>query len=250
MNRRDFIKIAGMFGMFSIVPEFATKGIEMSTYTELMMKLADGKTLDALEKAQLSQYTQRVDDVSEASKSWQNVDGKIKNQYLNLPLEVITSTTLVENVANFSVDIPSNYQHLVIMGQGRTTQAVYGSAIFVRFNNDNGANYRVNSLWAQSTTPAATQDTAATASIIGVFSGTSATSGSAGNFFAFVPHIGSSFWKGILSLIGNPYYDATNMEIDIYNGIWKNTSRINSIKFIPQSGNILAGSLISVYGIR
>lgn len=156
MNRRDFIKLSGMIGAFSFIPEFATKGIEMATYTELMMKLADGKTLDALEKEQLRQFTNDIDDARVLSQrlnsnaSFKSVDTKILNkETLARPVKIFRSTnqtipnntntdivfdTVVENGENGFVDI-TNFPKRITVPQGMGGKYIVGFHIITAAMN-------------------------------------------------------------------------------------------------------------------
>ncbi len=245
MNRRDFMKFAGV-SWFSL---FLPKGLQMATYTEVMMKIADRETLTELDKEVLRQNAKTTEDVNNSVKNWQSIDGKIKNDFLNLPISVISSTVLEKNVSDITIQIPSTYKHLIIMGQGRTTHADYASGIYIAFNGDHGNNYRTINDGAIGTAQSAQQWTT-TESPVGAFQATYGSSGASGSFFSFVPHINSSFWKSTLTLYSISEYDATNSELQFHASFWKNTSRITSINIIPEAGEILAGSLISVYGIK
>lgn len=244
MNRRDFIKFAGV-SWFSL---FLPKGLQMSTYTEIMVKLGNGETLSELEKEVLRQNAQTTEDVNNSVKNWQNIDGKIKNNFLNLPISVISSAVLEKNVSDVTIQIPSNYKHLLVMGQGRTTHVDWASGLYIAFNGDHGNNYRTINDGAIGLAQSAQQFTT-TEAPVGAFQATYGSAGASGSFFSFIPHINSDLWKSVLTLYSISEYNATNSELQFHASFWKNTSRITSINIIPENGEILAGSLISVYGV-
>lgn len=162
----------------------------------------------------------------------------------------IYSEILQANKTSITVNIPSNANHLLILGSVRTDRAAYNDGFIGRFNGDSGANYREGYNGAQNTTQVAGQTAGQTFFGISVTTGASATSNSFGGFFLFAPHIRSSVWKQTLRLSGTSEYSATDM-LNLFSSChWQNTSPVETVTFSSEnSANLLAGSLISVLGI-
>jgi hypothetical protein len=175
-------------------------------------------------------------------------DSKIDIQF---PTFSIYSEILQANRTSITVPIPSNANHLLIMGSVRTTRAAYNDGFIGRFNSDSGANYREIYDGAQSTTQLAGQTAGQTFFGISVTTGASATAGSFGGFFLFAPHVRSATWKQTIRLSGTSEYSATDMLNLASSCHWQNTSPIQTVTFLSENGaDILAGSLISVHGIQ
>ena len=224
----------------------------MASFQEIMEKLGDNKPLTPQEKSDLSLMAREIDTNRALIGSWQRgQDKKVNPVYLDLPFVPIYSNVLEQDTLSITIQIPSNYNHLFLMGAGRTTFAGYNDAIIGTFNDDSGANYRHQYDGAQNTTQLAAQATGRTSFIFGDFTGTSASSGAQGSFFSFIPHISGGFWKTIISLRGISQWSATDLVNIFYTAHWENTSRITSIKVSSANGaNLLAGSLFSVLGIK
>ena len=87
MNRRDFMKFAGV-SWFSL---FLPKGLQMATYTELMMKIADGQQLDAIEREQLRQYAGEMESNNKLVSSWKSIGNKVSSNYIDFPIIYLES---------------------------------------------------------------------------------------------------------------------------------------------------------------
>lgn len=217
----------------------------MSTYTELMMKMANGEKLDPLEKEQLRQYTSEIDNNRQIVSTWQSIDGKVLDRFINFPIKTIYSTLLVENVASINVQIPSTFSHLLILGAGKSTAAT-ADLMAMRFNGDSGSNYSYQYFQRASTTTSGGQDLSITQAPLGEFIDTSDDTLSA-SFFCIIPHYRSSYYKTTMTFTNfrNPSF----RYVKFFNSFWNDTSPISKITFLPQSGNIKAGSVFSVYGL-
>jgi len=169
---------------------------------------------------------------------------------LNLPFAPIYSRTLVSDVSSVTVDIPAGYSHLMMMGQFRTDRAAFSDSILIQFNGDTGTNYRTQQHYGRNATSGAAQLTSQTAVGFAFASGTSANANNSGNGFSVVMNYNSALWKNVLRLSGTPEYSGSDMIILSTVDFWQNTSPIRTIKFFPETGaNIVAGSIISIYGL-
>lgn len=170
---------------------------------------------------------------------------------INFPFFPIYSQSLESPTSSITVTIPSGLSNVIIMGSMRTDAASFNDTIGVRFNDDSGANYRTMFEGAQNTTQIATQNTSATYYGIGTSTGANATSGSHGNFLAYITNVYGNAWKSVLSIAGTSEYSASDVLTLLNSGHWKNTTPISTMQFFSTSGaNLVAGCLLSIYGIR
>jgi hypothetical protein len=217
------------------------------SFKDLLLKIANNARLTPSELDELGRY---------------GTDTEIRNGFvagnttaantLNVPFPFypIFSEVLQKDTATLTVQIPSGYKHLMIMGSGRTTEAAYSTNVFVKFNGDAGANYRYVYHGAQASTSLGAQFTAQNSAQLGMFCGASATADAPGVFFAVVPHYAGGFFKVVLSSAGLHSYSATDMvKLDLAT-FWQNTSIIQDATLFPVTGSFLAGSVLSLYGIQ
>lgn len=161
----------------------------------------------------------------------------------DLPLEA--------DLSSISIDIPPKYSSLILLSSGRTSAAVFSTTLNAQFNNDAGSNYRFNSVIGQNTTPLATESLAQTSIPVANFTGTSGDAGSASLAVTWFPNIRSPFWKNVVAIGGVPEYSANDDSLaGLIVGHWQNVAPILSIQLSMGSGNILAGSMFNVYGMR
>lgn len=169
-------------------------------------------------------------------------------------MEIIFSEVFTDNKTSLTVDIPQDYNHLVIRGSGRTNQAT-GGRIWAQFNGDQTTNYKWVGIQGDGSGASANvfADTTAIFASLGLF----ATSGAAANyssaFEATIPHYKSGFYKNVVG------YTNESEQNDVYviGSTWFSVSNISTIRFsatdntdVQDSADMLAGSIISVYGVR
>jgi len=217
-------------------------------FNKLLLKIAKNEQLTPQELDDLSRYG------TETQQRNSFLAGNITPASLlkiAFPVFPIYSEILEKNTTSILVNIPSNANHLLIMGSVRTNRAAsYNDGFIGRFNGDSGGNYREVYDGAQNTTQIAGQTAAQTFFGVSVTTAESATAGSFGGFFLFVPHIRSGTWKQTLRISGTSQYGATDMFDIVTSCHWQSTAKIQDITFSSEnSADILAGSLLSVYGI-
>lgn len=169
---------------------------------------------------------------------------------LNIPMafEVIASLVFEQNVTDYTLEIPSKYKHLIIIGSGRNTAATTNSDyLLAQYNADSAANYINQFFFAVHTSLTGTRDTAATEAVVGLLADGGRAADDASSFFTVIPHSGiSTLNKSAFSMLTPPYgsFYATGAN-------WDGTDPIASIKFFSGGGdNIAAGTSLSVYGLR
>jgi hypothetical protein len=151
------------------------------------------------------------------------------------------------NTITFS-SIPSTYKHLQIRFNAIID---VGCQILLRANGDTGAsNYTKHYTLGR---PSGT-----------LLSGGEATTGEMLMFGAYgsvatYPNVGiidifdyasTTKYKTAKSFAGANNNTGTNGENDIFSGLWKSTSAINSISIIVNSGSFATTSKVSLYGIK
>lgn len=166
-------------------------------------------------------------------------------------LTLISDSVLGADASNFDIqNIPATYKHLQIIGSLRGTGAVVFENSLIRFNNDSAANYD----WARAAANADTASASTTVgdtSIVGRNTGASATAGRFAGWNLWIPDyagtVANKTLIGQIALFGDN--TEANEVMDSTSGGWRSTSAISRITISPGSGNWLAGSRISLYGL-
>ena len=143
----------------------------------------------------------------------------------------------------------TSFDHLLVIGQFRTTEAAILSNVGVRANNDTGGNWDRQTVFGRNASTT-TEDAQAATSILGSMAGASAATGVAATFFMVVPFYGlTTLEKSGIILSGFADEAATGGDVRMSAWHWRNTAAINRLAFIAAAGNLLAGSGVTVYGI-
>jgi len=160
---------------------------------------------------------------------------------------------LAANAANFDViGIPQIYAQLLIMAQIRGTDAAGQISNWWRFNNDSGANYYYEYLTAFATTVSSAEGLAQAQIFAGNAPSAAAPAGAAAIFEAKIPnYAGTTFQKAIETVVANRNGTvSTTVRKDQSGGHWASTAAINRLTLYPNAGLYLAGSRLTVYGLR
>lgn len=159
--------------------------------------------------------------------------------------EPISSVTLTSAAASHTfTSIPGTFTDLVIVISSYTSNtsgAVEG--VRMRFNSDSGSNYSNTRLTGDGSSAASTRrsnETLMTGPIQGDSSGPFSV-----NVFHFMSYANTSVYKTVL-MGSSAATDAVYRVI----GLWRSTSAITSIEVFPSAGNFVAGSTLSLYGIK
>ena len=148
------------------------------------------------------------------------------------PLANTTVSIAAASVA-FS-NIPATYRDLILVSRNSMTLM---SPLYVRFNNDTGANYAAVRIFNAGSTP--TSDTASPAEI-GFNTTTNMGIANIMDYSATDKH------KSYLTRWGNA--DGTSY-VQFYAARWANTAAITTVNIAPSSGLITAGSTFALYGV-
>lgn len=165
-----------------------------------------------------------------------------------VPIASQTVTGSTTNVITFA-SIPQTYQDLVIIFNGRRTESVSSSNLFM-FYNATLSGYSTTILEGDGLSATSSRNTAASALWLGYVPGGSSTSGIFGSVKIDVLNYRSSTNKTTLSryasdLNGSGY---TGLRA----GLWSNTAAITALEFSTFSGSnyFAAGTTITLYGVR
>lgn len=220
----------------------------MSDFSDLLVKIAQNKNLTPSELADLERFGRETQSRNAFVGGNTTAHGSLA---VPTPFFPIYSEVLQVDTASLTINIPGGYKHLMIMGQSRSTEAAYANVLRARFNGDTGTNYREQYHGGQNASASIGAFTAQAYFSIGDVNGTSATTGAAGGYVVFIPHYTNNvFWKNAMSIRGIPLVNASSEDLNILlSAFWQSTAKIETMTFFPAAGNILAGSIISVYGI-
>lgn len=179
---------------------------------------------------------------STAATSWGSSPVKIDDQLLASTASSIT----------FVNPLPTGFRHLSIEWYARGDAAVTSTGIAMLINNDTGANYDFQRLRGTAAVASALEGLGGNQLAIGNIPAASATANYFGTGEARVNYYAgatgnknvtarSNLWTGNGSGAGFT---------EIYHGKWRTTgAAVTRIDLLPSSGNFVAGSLFTLYGI-
>lgn len=216
-------------------------------YSELAMKVARGETLDSYQLSEYQQYLTNDDTNRDLVNSWQQEDKRISSEFINFPIVLIGSQKITTSTPSVTFQVPIGYNHILIMGSGRTDVVAAGTEIVMQINGDTGSNYGTTSDGVDNDVFAKNQTNSTTYMVIGLFPGTLATTSASGMLFSYIFHVNSTdYWKSVISTRG---LFSGNMAFLGGFGQWKSTDRISSLT-IGTSGNFLTGTVLTILGIK
>jgi len=253
VNRKEFLELLGITVPAITAPKFIRKGSTMS-FTELLEKMAGGNQLTSWEIEQLKTEGRAMERAKKLVEDW-TVLGSDQFKLIP-PMSTIYSEVFAVDTASIDVPIPTDFKHIVIMGQGRMGGSG-GLAPYIllelTFNGDTGTNYSRGYNIVQAGTHFVNQTLNGTRIHIADVTADQVSAGRSSGFTVFIPHVQSSYYKHV-DTIQSVHWE-TDLSFGQRSGIWKDTSGIDKITLFADTSTyanavIEAGSLISVYGIR
>jgi hypothetical protein len=163
-----------------------------------------------------------------------------------LETTVLTGSQAAVEFTNLTTKYASTYQHLQIRGVARTSQAATRSDMAFRLNGDTNNNYAGHSIYGFSGSVFPGFETSVNRLNLGWLAGANASSSI---FAPFVIDLLDPFEtknKTMRSLNGIPH----DSLLGLLSGVWLNTTSVTSISIASQSGNLVQGTRISLYGLR
>ena len=162
------------------------------------------------------------------------------------PIQSLTLTADTTTVTFSGID--QNYTDLEIVVNARGSAADNGN-FYYRINGDATSSYTVIRLQGGGSSAVSNKGTANTVGYIGYVDGANTTSGIFSNTKIYVNNYSSS--STYKTLISKGVTPGTNGYAAYFvNGYAGSTSAVTSISFTPDSGNWIAGSTFSLYGIK
>lgn len=115
--------------------------------------------------------------------------------------------------------------------------------IRLQFNSDTAANYAYHAVYGNGSSVASFGSSSATFTFIGESSSTAETTGIFyGTIADILDYANTNKNKTVRGLMGSAY-------ALLRSGLWNNTAAISTMVLTPSSGNFVAGSRFSLYGV-
>ncbi len=166
--------------------------------------------------------------------------------------EPIATTTLGSDAANVEFSsISGTYTDLILISNYAGSSNDVG--FFLRVGNsslDTGSNYSRTLINGNGTVADSSRNTSQTAISLAYNYGNSTTINKPNlQINNFMNYSNTTTYKSIL-IRSRGTRDNDNAETTAIVGLWRSTSAINIIRIYPASGNVLAGSTFTLYGIK
>ena len=145
--------------------------------------------------------------------------------------------------------IPGTYRDLHIVFQGRTTESAVDAFFYVQFNGDTGSNYWDQYVYYVNTAITINEDEAATKGRVGLVTGATGRTNGAGVAIMDIPFYAGTTFEKTLRLNIAEMYSTGNLVVGMFAVRWGSTAAITSITFLLATGNFLAGSQATLYGL-
>ena len=142
--------------------------------------------------------------------------------------------------------IPSTYTDLVLIALGKTTDGAAYRTLLIRPNNDTNSNYSVTYMGGDGSTAYSNRTTNESSLRCGYLQGSGSIQTSIISFFNYS---NSTTYKTALIRYGGNT-DAVDAQTNAQVGLWRSTSAITSFVLSAGAGNIDAGSIFTLYGIK
>lgn len=185
-------------------------------------------------------------------------NAKKRVQIGNLPggggggaMVLITQTVLGADTASFDfTSIPATYESLklVLTARGAASAAFVNGLL--RLNNDSAGNYQWQYMEASNTSLSGGRNAAATAITFGALPAGTATANKAGQSEILIPGYARTVFHKSTFAIGGYWNGTAGLVFLNVAGEWAATTAIDRVTLLPSSGNWLAGSVCSLYGIE
>ena len=159
-------------------------------------------------------------------------------------LDTASSEVLFSSLATYA----SDYKHLQIRYTARSTRTGDGDNLGVRFNGVTTSSYSHHRLFAQSGTVSSFSGATQTYMLgDAVPSSTSAANSFTGGVIDILDPYSTTKNKTIRILCG---YAQSNGIVELVSGAFYNTASLTSVSVFALTGNLVAGTRMSLYGIR
>lgn len=172
-------------------------------------------------------------------------------------LQLICDSVLSAPAASFDTNtilggnIPQTYKHLKMVLSARGDTAAQRVGVNVQFNGDTAANYTFEALGADTnTTPTSSFNGSSTFGPMSDMPGSTAPANVSGlSEYLVGDYASTTFFKNC-SGNGTNRYSATASLQQVIGFTWSSTAAIVRIVVSPNSGNFIAGSRFTLYGLN
>jgi hypothetical protein len=159
----------------------------------------------------------------------------------------IATQTVGSSVASITFSsIPSTYTDLVFVCSGG--QVSGGDNLYLRFNSDSGTNYSMTELYGNGSSAFSARTTNQNNAWLQYSIGGGSTAGQ--SYIAnIMNYSNTTTFKTMIDRANQP--DFTYPGVGAYVNLWRNTAAISSILLGRSGGgDLLAGSVVTLYGIK
>lgn len=161
----------------------------------------------------------------------------------------LQTITVGSNTPNITFNsIPGTYTDLILVANMATTVA--GWSGLLRFNGDSGSNYSSTQLVGTGSAAISSRGTNLPTIYLGYYPDAFGQVGN-NNFIVHIQNYSNTTtFKTVFARSNNNSTGGATNAVEQAVGLWRNTAAITSISIPAGSGNILAGSTFSLYGVR
>ena len=163
---------------------------------------------------------------------------------------LLETIALTQSAASVTFDnLPtSGYTDLKIVASVRGDSANVYNYCRIRFNGDTGSNYNMQILYGDSGVAGSTP-ASGTSITGGLYAGSSSTANTFSNSEWYIPNYRGSTQKSLSIDAVTENNSATSSNGYLTAALWTGTVAITSATLLPNSGNFVANSTFSLYGI-
>lgn len=146
--------------------------------------------------------------------------------------------------------IAAGHGTLLVVFYGRTSAVSVDPGVNVTFNNDGGANYDLQLITGSNVTASAVKSQAATSLVLDTVGTNAGDSYATSLYFVIPAYDQTTFWKSGIVLEGFPYSQTTAQTAATAAIGYRSTTAISRMKVAAGSGNLAAGTILTVYGTQ
>jgi hypothetical protein len=185
-----------------------------------------------------------------ASSDWNTYLKQNLDKGVNRPLSDSLLAAPAASVVFSSID--QNFRHLRLVVQARGDTAATNVGLLLRFNGDTGANYDRQFFQASGSSSASSESIAGTSIEIaaGLLPANTAPASSFGQVIVDIAYYAGANHKTVTVQGATKVNTTTGNFVNSYTaGWWRSTAAITSVTLLTASGNLVAGTVTTLYGL-
>lgn len=178
---------------------------------------------------------------------------RIQGASLNVSPVLLATNTLLVPQANVMLSVPAStvYNFLTVKWRARSSAAVAGEQLYLQLNSDTGSNYVTQDVEGQNASAVTAGHSGALTTKIqlGTITGASATSAlwfASGNFEVAGASDATNYKTA--QGTGTAFSTTTQSYMGMYGGQWNSAATVTTITLFAATGNLVIGSVFSMYG--